>query len=70
VGAAPTAVSTSRLWLLVPLVTVRVEERAAVGVVPREGGCGVGVLRRLVDRTALRSAIAIAIWYKFGVANH
>jgi hypothetical protein len=45
--------STSRLALLCPLVR---NARPTCGVVAVDGGCGVGVLRRLDARTPLLSA--------------
>jgi hypothetical protein len=49
-----TASSTSLLTLLVPFLRV---VRPACGVFGLEGGCGVGVFRRLDARTERRSAI-------------
>jgi hypothetical protein len=44
----------SRLALRIPLAR---DARPACGVFTLDGDCGVGVLRRLADRTPLRSAI-------------
>jgi 2-polyprenyl-3-methyl-5-hydroxy-6-metoxy-1,4-benzoquinol methylase len=46
--------SMSRLALRIPLLRAA---RPACGVFILDGGCGVGVLRRLADRTPLRSAM-------------
>ena len=54
----------SRLSLRMPLVR---DARPGLGVVDLDGGCGVGVLRRLADRTPLRSAIVIGRRVKYQV---
>jgi hypothetical protein len=50
--------SMSRLALRIPLVR---DARATCGVFTLDWGCGVGVLRRLADRTLLRSAMVGSI---------
>jgi hypothetical protein len=50
--------SMSRLALRIPLVR---DARPTCGVVTLDLGCGVGVLRRLADRTLLRSAMVGSI---------
>src|SRR3954471_470486 len=56
---AGTGPSTSWLALRGPLLRVA---RPGCGVVAIDGGCGVGVMRRLDDRTDLRSAIQTDQW--------
>jgi hypothetical protein len=58
VGLSVSIISTSRLALRKALVR---DARAGCGVFALDGGCGVGVLRRLADRTLRRSAIAHSI---------
>lgn len=56
VGFCTTRVILSQLVLRNALVR---DGRAAAGEFGLDGGCGVGVLRRLADRTPLRTAIVL-----------